>query len=139
MKAVVVDSNIVFSALRSLNRSLREKLVDNRYNFTLPGFLFVEIFKHKERILMNTSASEEDVLDYLSKVLHQIHFINEDFITTAVFLQAYELCKDVDEKDTTFVALALTLDAQIWTRDEQLKAGVRLKGFDLFVRENEFR
>jgi len=38
----------------------------------------------------------------------------------------------VDLKDTPFVALALHLDARLWTDDEELKAGLRARGFDQF-------
>lgn len=78
MKTIVLDTNIVFSALQTKNTSLRDKLTNKKYLFYTPRFLFVEIFKHKERILKNSSASEEDTLELLSAILHHINFINED-------------------------------------------------------------
>ena len=38
----------------------------------------------------------------------------------------------MDLKDTPFVALALHLDAHLWTDDKELKTGLRAKGFDRF-------
>ncbi|WP_097126671.1 PIN domain-containing protein [Spirosoma fluviale] len=41
----------------------------------------------------------------------------------------------LDENDTAYIALALELDAELWTRDEALKTGLRLRGFDKFFSE----
>lgn len=137
MKLIVVDSNIIFSSLLSKNSSTREKLANSNYAFYAPKFLFVEIFKHKERILKRSSASEDDVLEFLSTALHNLHFITEDLISTSAYVQAYELCKDIDEKDTPFIALAMELNCDIWTRDEELKNGLILKGFNRFINEKD--
>lgn len=137
MKKVVVDTNIIFAGLRSVSTSLREKLSNPHYRFYAPKFLFVEIFKHKERILKHTSADEDIVLEYLSLLLYYMHFIDESIISNAEYLTAYSLCKDVDEKDTPFVALSLTLECDLWTRDVQLKTGLRAKGFNHFFDEEK--
>ena len=47
-------------------------------------------------------------------------------------MEAQRLCAPTDPKDTPYVALALHLDAELWTLDEELKAGLRLRGFDRF-------
>jgi len=47
-------------------------------------------------------------------------------------MEARRLCRDVDLKDTPFVALALHLDGPLWTGDHLLKAGLKAKGFDRF-------
>ncbi|MBN8682548.1 MAG: hypothetical protein J0L99_07840 [Chitinophagales bacterium] len=49
------------------------------------------------------------------------------------YVKAYQLCKVVDEFDTPFIALALELDAPLWTNDEKLKAALRRQGFDAFM------
>ena len=56
-------------------------------------------------------------------------------ISIGNYIEAYRLCKDVDEKDTPFVALSLEMGYEIWTRDEELKTGLRKKGFDNFYDE----
>ena len=47
-------------------------------------------------------------------------------------MEAYRLCREVDEKDTAYVALALHLDGRLWTHDSELKIGLRARGFDRF-------
>ena len=66
MKIVVVDTNVIFASLLSRNSSLCEKLSNPSCIFYAPKFLFVEIFKHKERILKHSEVKEEDILEYLS-------------------------------------------------------------------------
>jgi predicted nucleic acid-binding protein len=137
MKTLILDTNIVFSALRRKNTSLRDKLTNKNYLFYTPRFLFVEIFKHKERILKGSRASEEETLELLSIILHHLNFINEDLISTSIYMQAYKLCKDIDEKDTPFIAMAIAMNCPLWTRDEELKIGLRGKGFQMFIDEND--
>ncbi len=48
---------------------------------------------------------------------------------------AYYLCRDIDPKDTSFIALTIKLDAVFWTRDEVLKRGLTAKGFRRFFEE----
>ncbi len=50
MKAIVVDTNIIFSSLRSKDSHTRTKLLSSTYKLYAPNFLIVEIFLHKERI-----------------------------------------------------------------------------------------
>ena len=127
MKRVVVDTNLLFSALRSRNRSFRETLFSEEYIF------YSSKYKHKERIIKGIeTASKSEIYEYLNEVLQRIKFINEDFISLANYSKAYKLCKDVDEFDVPFVALALELNAQLWTNDKKLKKGIMSKGFDNF-------
>ena len=132
MKKVIVDTNILFSALRGRNRKLRNVLTDEQFQFYAPHYLFVEIFKHKERILTDAKGDEDEVYELLHLFLEQINFVSEIHISVAHFVTAYHLCKNTDENDMLFVALALELDAEIWTKDEKLKTGLIAKGFNRF-------
>lgn len=135
MKKVIIDSNIVFSALRGKSSLTRDKILNSQDKYYAPNFLIGEIFKHKERILKKSKASEEETLEYLLKILSRINFISEDSISTGNFIAAYRLCKDIDEKDTPFIALSLELEYELWTRDNELKSGLIKKGFDNFYEE----
>lgn len=137
MKTVVVDTNILFSSLRAKSAKLRQVLEREDCRFYTPNFLMVEIFKHKERILQKSKAAEDEVYEILYKTLHKINFVNEETISLGNFIEAYKLCADIDEKDTPFVALALELEAELWTKDETLKRGLIKKGFNSFFSENE--
>lgn len=132
IESVVVDTNIVFSAIHTPNSLTRQKLLTLPYQFVSCNFLFIEIFRHKERIFKNNRTADETIYDYLEKVLSRIHFFNEELITTENYFRAYHLCKDVDLKDIPFVALSLELNAPLWTRDGVLTDALRVKGFNQF-------
>lgn len=135
MRKVIIDSNLIFSALKGKASKTRNILLNGRDEFFTPNYLIGEIFKHKERILKNSKASEEETHEYLFKILTRINFINEANISTSNFIEAYRLCKGIDEKDTPFVALSLEMGYEIWTRDQQLKNWLRKSGFDNFYNE----
>ena len=134
MKApVIVDTNILFAALVSSRSRIREILfTEKELDFSCPRFLFVELFKHKERILAATELSEDDLLDALNALLARVHFVDEATIPLGTWLEARRLCHGIDEKDTPFIALTIHLNARLWTEDAELKAGLRAKNFNLF-------
>ncbi len=45
----------------------------------------------------------------------------------------YKICKDIDEKDTPFVAFSLELGIPLCTNDKALCGGAKKTGFDNFV------
>lgn len=138
MKKVVIDHNIVYSALRAKDSQTRRKLLaTTSVQFFTPNYLIVELFKHRPRIVANSDASESEILSFVSKVFQKIHFFNEELISIPNFIEAYHLCKEIDEDDTAYIALSLEIDAEFWTRDDVLKKGLKLKGFDNFFDENE--
>jgi predicted nucleic acid-binding protein len=92
-------------------------------------FLVVELFKYKDELVTKSKVSEDEVYELLSLLLHRITFINESAVSLGNIIHAFRLCSGVDEKDTPFVALALEYNAQLWTRDRELKDGLSAKGF----------
>jgi predicted nucleic acid-binding protein len=130
---IVVDTSILFSLLlREESAQRKGFLTDNAIAFHCPRFVFVELFKHKERIAQATELSPDDLLECLYELLARIHFVEEGGIPIGTWMEARRLCRDVDPKDTPFVALTLHSDGRLWTGDTQLKAGLRSKGFDRF-------
>lgn len=77
MTRIVIDTNVLFAALRSQNSDFRAKLFSDDYIFYAPKYIVVEIFKHKERIVKNAKVEQEDeIYEYLHEILQRIHFIN---------------------------------------------------------------
>ena len=130
---IVVDTNILFSALVSRRSRIREiLLMEAGLSFCCPRFIFSELFKHKERIVAATDLSEDELLDALNSLFAHIQFVDESAIPLGVWLEARRLCSGIDEKDTPFIALAIHLNACLWTEDDELKKGLRAKEFNLF-------
>lgn len=132
MTSVVVDANVLFAALRSANHRTRQLFYQDEYAFYAPKFIIVEIFEHKERIVSKAKTPPQEVYEYLDIILQKITFVSNDFISLAHYTEAYRLCKDVDENHTPFVALALELNAVLWSKDELLKTHLQRLDFDQF-------
>jgi len=118
---IIVDANIAFKALVSQRGDLRDRL-DPSANAKLftPGYLFVELFKHKTRLARATGLTDDELLEALQALVTRLEFVNEANISLGVWMEAHRLCKDVDERDTPYVALPLHLDGRLWTEDAQL-------------------
>jgi len=130
---LVVDTNVFFSLLLTRETALRRRfLTDHSRTLYCPRFFLVELFKHKERIVQTTELNQDELLECFHELLARIHFVEEGTIPIGTWLEARRLCRDVDLKDSSFIALALYLDCRLWTGDEELKSGLRAKGFSSF-------
>lgn len=130
---VVVDANLAFKALAAGRGDLRDRLGPAaRVRFFAPRFLFVELFKHKDALALASRVAPEAMLEALHTLVTRLDFVNEANIPLGTWMEAYRLCKGVDEKDTPYVALTLHLDGRLWTHDAALKEWLRTKSFDRF-------
>jgi len=131
---LVVDTNIIFSAL--LKRESKELLIltsSLHFEFFIPKFVFIELFKYKEKILQYSELSEEEVTELLHIIFENITIVNENQIPYEFRKSGYELTKDVDIKDSVFVALALALNSKLWSGDKKLKNHLIKKNRNLIV------
>ncbi|MBI5290496.1 MAG: PIN domain-containing protein [Chloroflexi bacterium] len=139
MARVVVDTNILFSALISAESAFAEALLRSEHEFFVCEMTLVEIFKHKEKLVKAARISEDDMARLYHILLRRVTVYKEDLIAPEHRKSAYALCRDVDEADTPHVALALELDALLWTGDKRLKGGLENKGFQRFFEPGEYR
>lgn len=127
---VIVDSNIIFSALLKKENKFRNKLLlDEKDDFYTCHFLIIELFKYKNKIVELSKIEEEQILEVFYELLKNIKLYNELLIDKNKYEKAYNLCKDIDNKDIPFVALTLELDGCLWTGDKKLKKQLSSKGF----------
>jgi predicted nucleic acid-binding protein len=130
---VVIDTNIVFSALLKRESTIKKFILDPTNQLYTCNFLFVEIFKYRNKIEKFSELGFDDILNAMRIILSRVHFVNEGMIPPEIFQKARSLCFEVDEKDTPFVALSLFLDAPLMTGDKNLIKGLAAKGFDNIV------
>jgi predicted nucleic acid-binding protein len=131
-KPVIVDTNIVFSALLKSRSAFMDFLLASQQKFYISELLIIEIFKHKEKIVEYSELSELEIARFYYLLMSKVHIFKEELISIGNWRAAHDLCKDVDEADTPFVALTLELDGLLWTGDKILKEGLKRKGFDKF-------
>ena len=136
---VIVDSNIIFSALLNTQSTIGDILLNSQdqLEFYTCGYLREEIETHKAKILKNTGYDESEFREIELLIYEELTFFTESLITFDIWKKAADLVREVDMDDIAFVALSLFLDLKIWTGDKKLKEGLRAKGFDNFVSTQE--
>ena len=130
--SVVIDTNLVFSAMIPRASEIREILFESNIKFYSPNILITEIYKHKDKLIKHSKLNESEFYLYFNGIIELIKFSPTDFIGLESRQKAYDLCHDVDIKDTPFLALSIELAIPLWTGDKKLKEGLRKKGFQNF-------
>lgn len=123
---VVADSNIVFSALISGKPVYLD--IFRMARVSVPDFMLLEIEKYEARIIKKTKLAGT-FRQFTRDLFSEITVIPKLAIAPESFAEAYELCKDIDEKDTPFLALSIDLALPLWTNDKPLTDGLRAKGY----------
>ena len=128
MKAFVIDTNIIFSALLK-NSAARKIILSDTFDLFVPEFLFTEIIKYEKVILKKSGMTKENL--ELLLLLLQSHISVIPFKMFFDFLEAAEKeMEKIDMKDTPFIALALKLKIPIWSNDLHFKKQRKVTSFN---------
>ncbi len=124
---IVVDTNIIFSALLNSNGSIGDLLFnsDKVFEFYSCSYMQYEIKKHWLRLKKISKLSDEQLDVSFTQVLSKIKFINEAIIPVEIWLSTEQIVKDIDIDDIDFVALTKFLKATLWTGDKVLYNGLK--------------
>jgi predicted nucleic acid-binding protein len=124
----VIDSNVLFGAFISGKDVY--SIIFSEKTVYVPDFAFVEIEKYKQRILEKTKLSGGEFQEFILRLLKNVTVIPALAISQDSLKQAYELCREIDDKDTVYVAAAIQLEATLVTSDRSLLKGLRERGFN---------
>jgi predicted nucleic acid-binding protein len=128
---IVVDTNIVFSALLNSNSFISKLLIcsDDSFEFYSSNILKNEILRHWDKILKYTKLNEDQVLVSLETIYSKIRFIEKDLIPKELKFKALNYSINIDIDDTEFIEVSLFLNAKLWTGDKALYEGLKAKEF----------
>ncbi|HPI21005.1 MAG TPA: PIN domain-containing protein [Candidatus Kapabacteria bacterium] len=129
--------NIVFSSLLKKESKIRNKLFEKELEIFAPNFLFIEFIKNINRIISYSELKEDELIIMLEELFEHINFVPDKAISKENKVIAYQLFKDVDVKDTPYIALALELNCLLWTGDKKLKQGLFKKNINIFYEINQ--
>ena len=129
---IIVDANILFSALLRKDSPFAEILLYRDHQFCICESTLVELFRHKERIVAFSRLRDTDIAALLHAFLRWLTVEREELIPTACREEAVELCRDVDPGDEPYVALTLAFHGRLWTGDQKLRKGLTARGFTQF-------
>lgn len=132
---IVVDTNIVFSALLNANTILGEILLtlQDKFDFFAPELLRQELERYREKLGKASKLTDKQLNEASIRLLDRLTLVSEDLISELSWSKAHLLTKDVDEDDTPFVALSIELNAKLWTGDKKLTAGILGKGAEIVI------
>jgi predicted nucleic acid-binding protein len=128
---VVVDTNIVFSAILNTSSDIGKILISAGpdVQFYSCHFLQEEILSKRLKLQKLTKLNSSDLDVLLALTTHKIQFISERLLPLKAWKEAIQLTKEIDLKDAPFVALSYHLNAVLWSGDKKLRSGLLRKGF----------
>jgi len=132
----IIDFNILFSSMLS-GKSFYKTLFRNN-NFFTPDFIFVELQKYENQIIEKTKLEIEQLISYTKFLFNHLKVFPNLVMTLKSKQYAFDLIKDIDLKDITYLALSIELEIPLITRDEVLFNGLRKKGYKNVILFSEF-
>ena len=136
---IVVDTNIVFSAILNTNGKLSRIILQpkTKLNFYTTNFLFEELNKHKRKLISISKYSELEFQRAFSLISQKIKIINFDLIPRKDFETAIQLVENIDENDVEFVALTEHIKGKLWTSDNVLIKGLTKRNWNKTISTKE--
>lgn len=128
---IVVDSNIIFSAILNSKSKIGQLIINGSqyFDFYTVGLLKNEIIEHSDKILKITGFSQEELNDTFQLIISRIKFVDDILLTEKDIEKAVDLVSGIDNDDAMFVALNNHLVANLWTGDKKLINGLKKKGY----------
>jgi predicted nucleic acid-binding protein len=136
---IVIDTNIVFSALLNTKSPIGDLLLnsDEVFQFYSCNLLKEEIITHQAKLLNISGLTEVQLNALCQKVFAKIHFISEEIISFEYWQIALPFVREVDMDDIAFVALNQLLGAKLLTGDKKLLEAIRAKGYTAAINVEE--
>lgn len=136
---IIVDTNILFSALISpnslINKLLAYPSLDVRY--ITCHYALAELFKHQAKIVKHSKKPVNEVFYDFSTLINRLQLYNETLIEKKYWQEANRLTEGVDNYDISYVALALQHNSKLWTGDKKLITHLRSMGFTQVIDTSE--
>ncbi|MBP9741488.1 MAG: hypothetical protein KBD28_12445, partial [Chitinophagaceae bacterium] len=116
---VVVDTNIVFSAILNTNSKISKIILQpkSKLNLYSTDQLQYEIAEHWAKLRKISKYSEIDLHRTSTLIISKIKFISVQLIPKNLFIAAEKLTNNIDIDDTEFVALTDHIQGKLWTGD----------------------
>ncbi len=136
---IVVDTNIVFSALLNTNSKIAQIILQpkTRLNFYTTEQLLFELKEHRDKIKNLTDYSDYELDRVIRLITHKIKFINVNFVPAEIYNKSALLTHDIDEDDCEFVALTDHIRGKLWSGDKRLIKGLLNKRWKKFIATEE--
>jgi predicted nucleic acid-binding protein len=132
---IIVDANIVFSAILNTNGKIGDILINGgkRFEFIAPEFLRYEIKGHYAKLKKISGLTIDEIQESEFQIYKSIKFISEEQIKLSSWLSSEKLVADIDPNDIEYIAYSKHFNCKIWSGDKALIKGLKKKNFTKFV------
>ncbi|MFN8429119.1 MAG: PIN domain-containing protein [Spirosomataceae bacterium] len=136
---IIVDSNIVFSAILNTQSKIGQLIINGSkyFKFFTIGLLKEEILNHVDKIISITGFSDEQFNETFQLITKRITFVEDILLNDSDLQKAKYLVNEIDPDDILFVALTNHLSGNLWTGDKKLITGLRRKGYSKVLNTDE--
>ena len=136
---VVVDTNIVFSAILNTNSKISKIILQpkSKLNLYSSNQLKYELAAHRTKLKKISNYSEIELQRATLLIFSKIRFINAELIPVTLFTEAEKLTLNVDIDDTEFVALTEHIRGKLWTGDKELANGLISRKWNKLISTEE--
>ena len=136
---IVVDTNIVFSAILNTNSKISKIILQpkSKLNLYSTDQLEYELAEHWNKLKKISKYSEIELHKTSTLITSKIKFISAELIPRNLFINAEKITKDIDIDDTEFVALTEHIRGKLWTGDKELIKGLKRKKCDKIISTEE--
>lgn len=119
---IVVDTNIVFSAILNSSSNIGKILIDNagHFKFYSCRFLLQELQSHRTKLRKISGLSDAELSESIRLTTANIKFVDQQILPERDWLFAWKILSDHDQKDIPFLALSPHLKAHLWSGDKKL-------------------
>jgi predicted nucleic acid-binding protein len=136
---IIVDSNIIFSALLRTQTTFGQIIFnsDRIFEFYSPKYMRTEIRKHWSKLLRISKLTDNQLDESYYSLLTKISFIKEEIISQKIWEDSEKIVDGIDLDDTDFIALTIHLKGKLWTGDKALYDGLKRRGFNRIITTSE--
>ncbi len=136
---IIVDTNIVFSGILNRKSRIGKILISEQkyFDFYSCFYLQTELKNHYPKIAHIAKKSIDRIAEIEKYVTRNIKFINEIVIPESIIVESEKLVEDIDFDDILFVALTKHINGKLWSGDNKLIKGLKLKGFTQVITTQE--
>ena len=125
---LVVDANIIFSSIIKDSTTRKLILFEDLRLFT-PEYFYIELEKHIDLVQEKSKLNRNTIEMLIDVIMSNIDIVPLDEYVKFV-PEAYNVMKDIDEYDTAFLALAMSLKVDgIWSNDPDLSKQTKVKTY----------
>ena len=132
----VFDANILMAVL--IGGRAFHKVIFRTFDILTPDFALTEIDKYRSVIVSKSKLDWSSYSEYAQFIFSHTTILPAYLVGPVARQKAIELVGDVDDKDISYVALAIELGLVLVTRDRPVVDAARRRGFRRILLFDEF-